>query len=128
MQKILIGLLAISVAGCAKPKVTQPIMLGDYELSCGQLKNAYAESEQLKKDAESEKGWTGNNVARGILFWPAILGTRANADEAINAADSRMIHLHNLMREKKCTNISEIGSKPNPTKEKNSAKPKLSKN
>lgn len=104
MKKIVIGLLAIGLLGCATPTVVTPTMPGDAELTCGQLKNAYSEADRLKKEAESEKGWTGNNVARGLLFWPAILGT--NANEAITAADARMVHLSQIMREKKCTKMN----------------------
>jgi len=40
---------------------------------------------------------------RALLFWPAILGTAANANEAIAAADSRKVHLANQMNQKNCS-------------------------
>ena len=90
------------LTACAKPTVIDTVMPGDEKLACGQLQNAYAESKRLKKEASSEKGWTGENIARGLLFWPAIVGTSMNANEAINAADARMVHLANIMRTKDC--------------------------
>ena len=97
----------ITLAACATPLVVEVIMPGDEELSCGQLKNAYAETERFKEEAESEKGVTGGNVAR-LLFWPAIIGTYMNSNEAIQAADSRKVHLMNVMRNKKCTGIDKL--------------------
>ena len=95
-------LATLGVASCAKPTVVDVVMPGDENLNCGQLQNAYAEANRLKAEASSEKGWTGENVARGLLFWPAIVGTNMNANEAINAADSRKVHLANIMRAKGC--------------------------
>ena len=60
---------------------------GDASLSCGQLQNEYADAERYRTTAEKEKTVTGENVARAIFFWPAILGTAANANEAIAAAN-----------------------------------------
>ena len=58
-------------------------------------------TEKFKKDAEGEKGVTGGNAAR-LLFWPAIVGTYMNANEAIAAADNRKVHLANIMTQKNC--------------------------
>ena len=74
---------------------------GDAGLTCPQLQNEYADTERFKKEAEGEKGVTGGNVAR-LLFWPSIVGTYMNANEAIAAADNRRVHLANLMTQKTC--------------------------
>ena len=79
------------------------------ELNCGQLKNAYAEAERFKEEAKGEKGVTGSNTARGLLFWPAIIGTYMNSNEAIQAADSRKVHLMNIMRDKDCSGSDSLG-------------------
>jgi hypothetical protein len=70
-------------------------------LSCAQLQNEYADADKLKKAAAEEKGVTGGNVAR-LLFWPSIIGTYMNANEAIAAADNRMVNLANLMSRSNC--------------------------
>jgi hypothetical protein len=101
MSRIL-PLLAVAVlAGCASPAVVQSVKPGDAGLSCSQLQNEYSDSERFKKEAEGEKGVTGGNVAR-LLFWPSIIGTYMNANEAIAAADNRKVHLANLMSQKNC--------------------------
>jgi len=71
-------------------------------LTCAQLQNEFQDAEKFRTDADKEKGMTGGNVARAILFWPAILGSFSNANEAIAAADARKVHLSNLMNQKGC--------------------------
>jgi len=93
---------AAFVSGCATPTVTQVVKPGDTGLTCAQLQNELSDAERLKKEANAEKTVTGGNVARAIFFWPAIIGTAMNANEAISAADNRTVHLAHLMREQKC--------------------------
>jgi hypothetical protein len=90
------------LTACASPTVVQTVKPGDSGLTCPQLQNEFADAEQLRIDAEKEKTVTGGNVARALLFWPAILGTAANANEAIAAANTRKVHLVNQMNQKNC--------------------------
>jgi len=102
MKTIFLPLTAVVLlAACAHPTVIQTIKPGDTELSCGQLQNEYSDAERFKKEADGEKGVTGGNTAR-LLFWPSIVGTYMNANEAISAAESRKVHLINMMTQKKC--------------------------
>jgi hypothetical protein len=94
---LVLGLLS----ACASPTVVQTVKPGDTGLNCAQLQNEFSDAERFKKEADSEKGVTGGNVAR-ILFWPAIIGTYMNANEAIAAAENRKVHLTNLMVQQKC--------------------------
>jgi hypothetical protein len=94
---ILVGLLS----ACASPTVVQTVKPGDMGLNCAQLQNEYSDAERFKKEADAEKGVTGGNVAR-LLFWPAIVGTHMNANEAIAAAENRKVHLANMMMQQKC--------------------------
>ena len=98
----------IFLVSCAKPTVIETVMPGDEELNCGQLKNAYAEAEMLKEDAKEEKGITGGNTARALVFWPAVVGTYMNSNEAIQAADTRKVHLLNIMRSKECSGLDNL--------------------
>ena len=91
----------VLLCACASPTVVQSVKPGDSGLSCSALQNEYADAENFKKSADSEKGVTGGNVAR-LLFWPSIIGTYMNANEAIAAADNRKVHLANLMSQKNC--------------------------
>ncbi len=60
------------------------------------------EAEEFRLKAEREKGVTGKNVAAAVFFWPAMLGTYANAEEAIKAAEDRKRHLMDIYRDKGC--------------------------
>ena len=97
------------LAGCSKRTVVEVVIPGDEEWNCGQFKNAYAEAERFKDEAKGEKGVTGGNTARALLFWPAIVGTYMNSNEAIQAADSRKVHLINIMRDKDCSGFDSLG-------------------
>ncbi len=90
------------LSACAAPTVVQSVKPNDATLSCSQLQNEYKEAEGFRTEADKEKSVTGGNVLRAILFWPAILGTASNANEAIAAANSRKVYLANLMSQKNC--------------------------
>ena len=92
----------VLLAACATPTVVQSVKVGDNGLTCPQLQNEYQDAEKLRADADKEKGMTGGNVARALFFWPAILGSMSNANEAIAAADSRKVNLANIMNQKGC--------------------------
>lgn len=108
MKKIVVLCGLMILTGCASPTVVQSMKAGDEGLTCGQLKNEYSEANRFIKEAESEKGWTGGNVARGLVFWPAILVTYNNANEAIASAETRKVNLLNLMRHKKCDGLERL--------------------
>ena len=109
MRVLGVAVALLVLVGCSKPTVVEVVMPGDEELNCGQLKNVYAEAERFKEEAKGEKGVTGSNTARALLFWPAIVGTYMNSNEAIQAADSRKVHLINIMRDKDCSGFDSLG-------------------
>ena len=52
-----------------------------------------ADAQKFKRDALYEKDNTGGNMARLIIFWPAMATSFHNADKAIRAANDRTFHL-----------------------------------
>ena len=44
----------------------------------------------------------GANIAAAIFFWPAMLGTYQNTEDAIEAAKDRQRHLEKIAASKKC--------------------------
>ncbi len=90
------------VGGCSTPKVIEATRLSDRDLSCESLKEEYRYAEQAKKDAEDVKGVNGTNTAAAIFFPVGIIATYSNANEAIAAADTRMLRLSELMDKKNC--------------------------
>ena len=99
---VIVAFAAILSGACATPHVVEERRISDEDLSCGNLAAAINEAERFKREARDEKGVTGTNVLAGLLFWPAIIGTYSNANEAIEAAEERKRHLQELRRKKNC--------------------------
>ena len=74
----------------------------DRDLCSESLKEEYKQAEQAKKDAEAVKGVTGTNTAAAIFVPIGIIETYSNANEAIAAADTRMVRLADFMDKKSC--------------------------
>ncbi len=88
--------------GCATPHVVDVNQLNDKNLSCNEIRMQIKEAKRFEKEARSERTVNGKNVAAAILFWPALLGTYANTEEAIKAAKEREQNLMALYDKKKC--------------------------
>ena len=94
---------ALLSAGCATPTVVQSVKPGDNELSCNQLQNEFAAAQRARTNGEDAKpGLKGGDIVTGIIFFPALLVSTANANDAIAAADSRNVHLKDIMSRKNC--------------------------
>jgi hypothetical protein len=93
---------AVLAAGCATPHVVSVKQTGDSDLDCDKIKKSYADARDFEEKARKERGVTGTNVAAALLFWPALIGTYSNTEEAINAAKDRQKVLEKLAEEKKC--------------------------
>ncbi len=102
---LIISLIIINLIGCAHPTVVEIVLDDDYTMTCDELTKAIEDSRQFRKEAQSKKGFTGGNFTRGILLWPTILGTYSNANEAIHAADTRIVHLSHIKAEKCGSNL-----------------------
>ncbi len=103
---LIVSLTIINLLGCAHPPVVESVQSGDYDMTCVELAMAITDAKRFKAEAKSKKGFTGGNVARGILLWPTILGTYSNVNEAIQAADNRIAHLSRI-KEEKCGHMAE---------------------
>lgn len=90
------------LSACATPEVVMVRQSGDREMTCAQIKDAYDEALDFERRARKERGATGTNVAAAIFFWPALLGTYKNTEDAIEAAKERQKHLEKLAEGKKC--------------------------
>ena len=97
---------AAFIGGCASPIVVESKQSNDCIMSRDALKTAYGEAKDFESKARKERGVTGTNVAAAIFFWPAMLGTYKNTEDAIEAAKERQKHLESIAAEKKCPSIS----------------------
>ena len=109
-MKLLVTVLAVTLTvavlgGCATPAVVESKQANDRMMSCDALKTSYAEAKDFESKARKERGVTGTNVAAAILFWPAMIGTYKNTEDAIEAAKDRQKHLETIAVEKKCPAI-----------------------
>ena len=102
MKKIIALLFVTALAGCATPTVVETRKAGDSLLSCEQIKNEINEAERFEREARKERTVTGTNIAAAILFWPALLGTYSNTEQAINAARERKENMNKLAEKNDC--------------------------
>ncbi len=103
MKKLAMFFVTIAfLSGCASPHVVDERKMSDKDLSCDSLVQEIAEAKRFEKEARDEKGVTGTNVVAAVFFWPAIVGTYSNANDAIEAAKERQHHLEALYKEKEC--------------------------
>jgi hypothetical protein len=105
MNKILPIILLAFLSGCCCPDPVETKKLGDEKMSCQELIVEMKEIEKARKDLSSEKGVTGKNVAAVVFFWPALIATHSNVNEAVRALDERKNHLMTIYNSKGCQKI-----------------------
>ena len=101
--KLLLPILSpLLIWSCASPAVVETRKIGDGDLTCAQIEKEILEAEKFESAARKERTVTGTNVAATLLFWPALLGTYSNTEEAINAAKERKANMVKLGEKKNC--------------------------
>ena len=105
LRAVTATVLVCLLSACARPTVVRTKQSRDSDLSCAQLKDAHAKTQEFESQARKEHGVTGTNVAAAILFWPAMIGTYKNTEEAIEAAKDRQKHHERICSDKKCTQL-----------------------
>lgn len=105
IMKLKIVTVMVSVLllqACATPTVVETRKVNDNQLSCSQIQSEIEEAKSFEQKARKERTVTGKNVAAAVLFWPALLGTYSNTEEAINAAKERQDNLYKIYQNKGC--------------------------
>jgi len=110
VKKNFIILFCLILVSCATPKVVEITRPDDGLKNCEELESLVADTQKFKRDALFEKDNTGGNMARAILFWPAMATSYYNADKAIRASNDRTYHLLKIMRKKGCPNIDLVNA------------------
>ena len=77
-------LIFIFFFSCATPKVVNVKDPSDNKKNCKELESLVAETQKFKRDALYEKENTGGNIARMMIFWPAMATTFYNADKQVS--------------------------------------------
>lgn len=102
LSTVAVIVTTLLLQACATPHVVEVNKISDANLSCTQLKAEIEEAKMFEKKARDERKVTGKNVAAAVLFWPALLGTYSNTEEAINAAKDRQNTLTKIYQQKNC--------------------------
>lgn len=93
---------AALLSACATSAAVEPRKTGDATLGCEQIRFELAEADRFEREARDERKVTGTNVAAAVFFWPALIATYANSDQAINAARERKSHPYRLADARGC--------------------------
>lgn len=107
MKKIIITAAIAAAAltsACTTTEKVSVMQPGDRAMTCTQLKEEFAKLDAIKRDADSDKGVNGANVAAVILFWPAAAGNYLNARDAQQLVEQRRTHLMSFYNDKQCDN------------------------
>ena len=94
--------LGLLVTACATPTVVETRQASDRNLNCEQLLAAIEETNDFEEEARDDRGVTGTNVAAAVFFWPALIGTYMNTEDAIEAAQDRREYLTELYEQRDC--------------------------
>jgi hypothetical protein len=103
----------IGLAGCASPDVVQTRQINDDDLSCSELVQATKEAQKFEADARDGRTVTGTNVAAALFWWPGLVATYVNTDDAIDAAVDRQTHLAEIYKDKGCSGGSSATTSSN---------------
>lgn len=93
---------SLGLSACVSPEVVTANSVTDKDLSCKQIAQQLAELEMIRTEAEKGRSFSGENVAAGILFWPAVIGNVSNANRSLEAANKRQTVLVALSERKRC--------------------------
>tara|TARA_B110000967_G_scaffold46934_1_gene47379 strand:+ start:290 stop:601 length:312 start_codon:yes stop_codon:yes gene_type:complete len=103
MFKKIIFFIFLFLNACATPHVVSVIGPNDNLLSCKKLETEISTASKYARDAKAERNWGSSTNIASLLFWfPGLVATQINADEAINAANERIEHLTKLISKKNC--------------------------
>lgn len=93
---------ASMLSGCVAPDVVSSNTVNDGSLTCADIGKQLSQLEEIRAEAKKGKTASGHNVAAAILFWPAVIGNYANANEALEAASKREAVLVDIAKKKRC--------------------------
>lgn len=92
-KNLLVLCIPLILCACASPTIIETRKADDAKLTCAEIEKEILDAENFEKAARQERTVTGANIARTLLFWPALVGTYTNTEEAINAAKERKANL-----------------------------------
>ena len=95
--------LFIFTLSCANPTVVNVIGPNDNKLSCEELSAEIAKANQYADEAkEAKKTGKPHNIGALLFYLPGYGMTIKNAEDALEAAKNRAIHLNKIKEKKNC--------------------------
>lgn len=95
---------ALFLAACA-PTIQASDPFLDSRLDCQQLAIEITRTRELRAEAQSNTGMSGQNVAWALVFWPAIFANESSNADAIRAADDRLRYLYVYYEDRECNTL-----------------------
>lgn len=105
---LIVSAVVLSTVGCVSSPKVEKVKLGDNELSCKELVTQIEEADSFKKTGEGNKSVNKDNVIAGVFFFPALVSTYLDANDAIKAAEDRKANLTQIYNEKKCSGKTKV--------------------
>ena len=98
----LVSLITVTalISGCATSPKVQVVSAGDNALSKDQLLAEITKLNEADQKINSKKGVTGTNVAAALFFWPGLIYTHMDANDAGRLVEQRRNHLTSLYNQK----------------------------
>ena len=103
MKKIAAGLLifALAATSCA-PKYTNATAKPVAELSCAEITDELGKLANIRKEAESKKGLSKENVLFALFFWPGAVVNEMDNRDVLDKVDARTQELVKAQSAKGC--------------------------
>ncbi|SMB89570.1 hypothetical protein [Deinococcus hopiensis] len=104
MKKV--GMMAVvallGLSSCA-PKYTTATQKPVSAMSCEEMRQDYRQALDVRAQAEKKKGFSKENVAWAIFFWPGAVINEMDNRDVIEKVDARLTELQKAATAKSCT-------------------------
>ena len=102
IKSVILGVaISTALSGCTHNKV-RISQTSDTGLTCPQINNEIERMELERSAIEDKTGFSGRNVAMGLIFWPGVLVNESQASSADKSIAARIEHLMQLKYQKNC--------------------------
>lgn len=98
----------VLLLGACAPSVQRADPFLDSRLNCEELAEEITKTRELRDEAQSNKGMSGQNIGWALLFWPAIFANEASNKDAIEVAEERLRYLYAYYEDRECTTLGSL--------------------
>lgn len=106
MKKIAFAIvLGLAATSCA-PKYNAGAERAVSTMSCTDMKKEYAQLQGIRGEAQKKSGFSKENVALGILFWPGAVINEMDARDVTAKIDTRSAELTKAAAARRCAPLT----------------------